>query len=59
MEFSCESRKDGMCSTRDYGLNQYKDSCYHCCYGCVHAIQMDCLGVCPIVAEYYHPEDEE
>lgn len=58
MTFSCEDRKDGMCSTRDYGWNKYENPCYHCCFGCKHAVEMTCSIVCPIVAEYYCPEDE-
>lgn len=56
-KFTCESRKDEMCSTRDYGLNQYKDPCYHCCIGCNNAIEMTCSFVCPLVAEHYHPSE--
>lgn len=59
MEFTCGSMKEGMCSTRNYGLNQYEHPCYHCCFQCEHAIKMDCVGVCTKVAEYYHPEGEQ
>jgi hypothetical protein len=55
--FYCESRKDGYCTSRDYGGNQYKDPCMKCCYGCKHAIDMDCSFVCPEVAEHYYPEE--
>lgn len=57
-EFSCDSNKDGMCSTRDYGPNQYENSCYNCCIGCKSAIEMTCSIVCPVVAEHYYPEEE-
>jgi hypothetical protein len=56
--FECENRKDGKCSTRDYGMNQYKHPCYQCCYGCDHAVNMDCTFVCSKVAEHYYPEEE-
>lgn len=58
-QFSCDYIKEHMCSVRDYGANQYKDPCYHCCFGCKHAVEMDCLFVCNKVAEYYHPEEGE
>jgi hypothetical protein len=48
---------DCMCSTRDYGLNQYKDPCCYCCIGCNNAIEMTCSFVCPLVAEHYHPSE--
>jgi hypothetical protein len=35
------------------------EECHRCCFGCKHAIDMDCVGVCPHVAEHYHPEDED
>ena len=36
---------------------KYKDPCMKCCYGCKHAIDMDCSFVCPEVAEHYYPEE--
>jgi hypothetical protein len=54
-KFKCEEENNGICSTRDYGLNQYKDACYHCCYNCQYAISMECTFVCSKVAEYYYP----
>ncbi len=54
----CGSRKHDKCSTRDYGLNQYKDPCYHCCLGCKGAIEMSCAFVCTVVAEHYYPDME-
>jgi len=57
MDFSCDYVKEHMCSIRNYGINRYKDPCYHCCFGCKHAVEMDCLFVCNEVAEYYHPEE--
>jgi hypothetical protein len=57
--FFCEAEKDGYCTSRDYGGNQYQDPCMNCCYGCKHAIDMDCSFVCPKVAEYYYPEEGE
>lgn len=54
----CDSHKQGMCSTRDYGENEYKNPCYKCCLGCSHAINMDCSFVCNTVAEHYYPEEE-
>jgi len=59
MDFSCDYVKEHMCSIRDYGMNRYKDPCYHCCFGCKHAVEMNCLFVCNEVAEYYHPEEGE
>jgi hypothetical protein len=56
MDFSCDFVKNHMCSVRDYGLNQYKNPCYNCCFGCKHAVEMDCNFVCTKVAEYYYPE---
>lgn len=58
-DFYCESLKDGLCSTRDYGLNQYENPCYNCCFGCMHAVNMDCSFICSQVAEYYHQSEEE
>lgn len=58
MLLQCDSHKAGMCSTRDYGMNEYKDPCYKCCLGCEHAINMGCLFVCHTVAEHYYPEEE-
>ncbi|MDI9208103.1 hypothetical protein MT361_05995 [Clostridium butyricum] len=58
MLLKCDSHKAGMCSTRDYGANEYKNPCYKCCLGCSHAINMDCSFVCNIVAEHYYPEEE-
>ena len=55
--FYCEARKEGYCTNGDYGGNQYKDPCMKCCYGCKHAIDMDCSFVCPEVAEHYYPEE--
>ena len=57
MDFSCDHVKEHKCSTRDYGLNQYENPCYNYCFGCQHAVDMDCSCVCPKVAEYYHPEE--
>lgn len=59
MILKCDSRKEGNCSTRDYGMNEYKDVCYKCCLGCGGAINMSCSFVCNKVAERYYPVDEE
>jgi hypothetical protein len=58
MDFECKDRKETMCNTRDYGANKYENPCYHCCFRCFHAIQMDCSGVCSKVAKHYYPEEE-
>lgn len=57
MDFYCENRKKKICSTRDYGNNQYPNSCYNCCIGCKNAIEMTCSLVCSQVAEHYYPEE--
>jgi hypothetical protein len=58
MLLQCDSHKQGICSTRDYGLNEYKDACYKCCLGCSGAINMSCSFVCDKVAEHYCSEEE-
>lgn len=35
------------------------DHCEHCCYGCKHATEMTCSGVCRDIAEYYYPNQTE
>lgn len=57
MLLQCDNHKAGVCSTRDYGQNEYKNPCYKCCLGCSHAINMDCSFVCNIVSEHYYPEE--
>lgn len=56
----CEEKVGDMCK-RAIKYNKFLKSerCEHCCFKCVHAIDMDCSDVCADVAEYYHPEEGE
>jgi len=58
-DFSCGKRgADGTCGDTAHALTTLLlPACSHCCFGCQHAIDMDCTAVCPTVDEHYYPEE--
>jgi len=56
----CEEKIGDMCK-KAIAYNKFvkTDHCEHCCYGCKHATEMTCSGVCRDIAEYYYPNQTE